>query len=111
MDVTDSDKVGTEQAGESARSDLAEENELLLLQLHQVQEELDRYYLELQDALKRRSSLEKRLTGCKEELEKRERELENARRKIEDFRRSTSWRITLPVRILGRLASRKRSES
>ena len=90
-------------------SDLAEENQLLLLQLHQVQEELERYYLELQDAVNRRFSLERRLTDWKDKVEKRERELENARNKIEDFRRSTSWRITLPVRILGRLIRRKRS--
>ena len=92
----------------TVRSDLAEENELLLLQLRQVQEEVDRYYLELQDSVKRRSSLEKRLNECKETLGTREGELEDAKRRIEDFTRSTSWRITLPIRVLGRFASRKR---
>ena len=90
------------------RVELAEENDLLLLQLHQVQEELDRYYLELQDAEKRRSRLKMQLTGCKDKLEKRERELESANRKIEGFRRSNSWRITLPMRMLGGFVRRKR---
>lgn len=38
----------TTQAATSATTELQEENELLLIQLHQVQEELERYYLENQ---------------------------------------------------------------
>ena len=44
-------------ADESCVQDLQEENELLLLQLHQVQEELETYYLEAQDKEKKYQDL------------------------------------------------------
>lgn len=87
--------------------DLREENELLLMQLHQVQEELEKYYLRNQE-LERRSiyagsgSYANNAGGDKHEhlktLIKRVRQIENSR----------SWWLTKPFRAFTRLILRKK---
>lgn len=48
------------QKNEQAEKELRQENELLLLQLHQVQEELEHYFLQHQDLLKKQKEQEAR---------------------------------------------------
>lgn len=112
-----------EELGESASrpNELEEENELLLLQLHQVQEELESYFLELQDesgkqkALNEKyKALDERLAAHKQLLEEKERQFqkllaEKKRRdqKIVAIRKSTSWRLTMPIRVIRRLVTGK----
>ena len=77
--------------------DLQEENELLLLQLHQVQEELESYYL-------RNLELENRGDYRPAFSEANSRRLQH-RYKL--MRESTSWRITAPMRVIVRKLLRK----
>lgn len=67
---------------------LKEENELLMLQLHQVQEELESYYLQL---LETKEALNSRDSTI-------ERELADTRYTLTRIRRSLSWRLTKPLR-------------
>lgn len=78
--------------------DVREENELLLLQLHQVQEELESYYLEFKGGQKRADEQKKRADEQKKRADAR-------KKRINQIRRSTSWRITMPLRVLKRLAT------
>lgn len=74
----EADRVREEQPKLEARvKDLEEENELLLQQLHHVQEELESYYLNGMDS---------------------RHELEEARATIEAMCNSKSWKITRPLR-------------
>lgn len=108
--------------GPQGESDsLKEENELLLLQLHQVQEELESYYLQLCETEKRlgetknrlasRNSIIKRLNKSLENTKKKGealrakektlvRELAEARDALTRIRQSLSWRLTKPLRDL-----------
>ena len=70
--------------------DLEEENELLLQQLHHVQEELESYYLNGMDA---------------------RHELEEARATIEALYNSMSWKITRPLRFVLDLFTGRRGET
>jgi hypothetical protein len=83
-----------------------EENELLLLQLHQVQEELESYYLELQQVQEELESYHLQ----NKELQKRNRALgaENKILKnyIENIYNSRTYRLTKPLRLLGKIARR-----
>jgi hypothetical protein len=78
--------------------DHQEENELLLLQLHQVQEELERYYL-------RNLELEQK-TKSKQPGEE-EQSIRSLERRIHLIEHSTSWRLTTPLRLLTRILFRK----
>ena len=73
--------------------DVHEENELLLLQLHQVQEELETYYLEYKAA--------------QQQAEKNKKAADEYKKQINRMRYSTSWRITMPIRVLMRLLKGK----
>lgn len=80
--------------------DNGEENELLLLQLRQVQEELESYYLEYKEAKKRADQLEKRADQHKKRADQH-------KKRIDQIRVSTSWRFTRPLRVLMRLVTGK----
>lgn len=88
--------------------ELKEENELLLLQLHQVQEELESYYLEGRDL----DSSYQQLEAQNKKLEKERRALkqraEVLQKKIEDMRKSSSWRLTKPLRGVNKLFKRNK---
>lgn len=73
--------------------DLTEENELLLLQLHQVQEELESYFLENQD-------LKKTLKECELQKQQFERKARQATNMFNDVHASLSWKITAPLRAM-----------
>ncbi|MBK8386275.1 MAG: hypothetical protein IPL11_11705 [Candidatus Accumulibacter sp.] len=53
MEQTRKKLQATNQSLEAARKEALEENELLLKQLHQVQEELEHYFLKYQETLNR----------------------------------------------------------
>ena len=78
---------------------LQEENELLLLQLHQVQEELEHYYL-------RNLELEQKTKGREPEKEKHS--VRNLERRVQLIEGSTSWRLTAPLRLFSQTLSRKK---
>lgn len=80
------------QAG-SAQEELKEENELLLMQLHQVQEELESYFLENQD-------INNKLKTAQKENQELERQARQARNMLNDAHASLSWKITAPIRLL-----------
>jgi chromosome segregation ATPase len=104
----------TLESAEAGNREVKQENELLLLQLHQVQEELESYYLQLQSTsarLKRTDAeLEKAvesLSGADEKLRKAEEMLSLAERKIgyrdrriQYLENSRSWKMTAPVRAI-----------
>jgi hypothetical protein len=77
---------------EEAKKHVAQENETLLLQLHQVQEELEIVYLQ-------RNRLE---IKTKEELLKKEQELTTSQIRIANLKQSVSWKITSPLRSISR---------
>ena len=88
-------KVQTEldqvkRQSDERRKDLEEENELLLHQLHHVQEELESYYLNGMNA---------------------RHELEEVRATIEALYNSMSWKITRPLRFLVDLFTGHRGET
>ncbi len=79
--------------------DTQEENDLLLLQLHHVQEELEEYYL-------RHLELERKTRGPEPKKEKTSvRDLE---RRVQLIENSTSWRLTAPLRLFSKILSRKK---
>jgi len=82
-----------------------EENELLLLQLHQVQEELERYYLrnlELEGKIK-----DKALVSGKKQAAEEKKPVKRLERRVHLIETSTSWRLTAPLRLVSRLLLRK----
>jgi hypothetical protein len=84
---------GADSKTGSTRQQLEDENGLLLLQLHQVQEELERYYLKAQEIEAR----EKKTAKANKRL----------RKHITDLKNSRSWRVTLPLRaVFSRLRRR-----
>jgi hypothetical protein len=74
-------------------ADMEEENELLLMQLHQVQEELESYFLQNQD-------LERKFREVQAEKQEFERKARQARNMLSDVHGSLSWKITAPIRWL-----------
>jgi hypothetical protein len=88
------------QAGQGG-SDLAEENELLLLQLHQVQEELESHFLanrSLERKLRGQEKLSQQSVGLQQELLSIHQELVTSRAEVNALRESLSWRLTAPLR-------------
>jgi hypothetical protein len=96
--VTGPESEQKEKSSEEFK-DLQEENELLLLQLHHVQEELESYYLDGRD-------IQQKYEKAESERKKLERDhntaLQRARmlqQRIDAMRASRSWRITKPLRV------------
>lgn len=81
------------RARQSEHEDLREENELLLAQLHQVQEELESYFLENQDITRQLNESQKK----NQELEG---QIHEARGSLQAVYASWSWKITTPLRLL-----------
>ncbi len=89
--------------------ELKEENDLLLQQLHNVQEELESYYLESREH-------QQKYQKAESERKKLERECNSAlqragmlQNKIDAMRKSRSWRLTKPLRA-GNLLKRKKAK-
>ena len=93
------DALETELATTQAQlKEHQEENELLLLQLHQVQEELERYYL-------RNLELERAKNG--KQPEEKKPSIKRLERRIDLIEHSTSWRLTAPLRRFTQILLRK----
>ena len=75
--------------------DLKEENDLLLQQLHHVQEELERYYLDNQQ-----------LQSGGFETQKMRKRISDLERRVRYFENSKSWKITAPLRAVLKLFKR-----
>ena len=103
-----------ERQDEIRLQELQEENDILLKQLHKVQEELESYYLELQDEKSKRSkaedTVEKRDQKIREQaaaIKEKDKSYQNLLaqkqrlfRQLQDMRTSRSWRVTAPMRAL-----------
>lgn len=105
-------EAAAENAGGEDAEELKEENELLMLQLHQVQEELESYFLanrDLQRQLQNASSDTSALDGSRQELEQARKELDQVKKELDmtrtavsDMQSSLSWKLTAPLRsVLG----------
>ena len=107
-------EVCARAANESRLQELQEENELLLLQLHQVQEELESYYLEARDKEQERARLADKLEQSEKKRQEQTREVERLSKEVDRLRQdrdrvngilknmkaSRSWRVTAPLRAL-----------
>ena len=80
---------------EAQLKDLKEENDLLLQQLHHVQEELERYYLDNQQ-----------LQSGGFETQKMRKRISDLERRVRYFENSKSWKITAPLRAVLKLFKR-----
>ena len=97
---------------EAANNEAAQENELLLQQLHQVQEELEETFLRNQnlkqahqrleaakkEAVKENETLSRELQQVREELLIKEGEIEKQRQRVTKLKQTVSWKITAPMR-------------
>ncbi len=103
----------------------SEERDLLLSQLHQVQEQLEQYYLSLQaeqqtnkhTLLARDKQQAKEITKLEAELRKTKAKAANAeyaglllQQELDKLRKSLSWKAATPVRVLGRLVKKSNPE-
>ncbi|WP_237055913.1 hypothetical protein [Microbulbifer sediminum] len=98
-------------------SDLKCESAMLLEHLYWVQGEMEEnkdLYLEVKERSLTISEIEKKISEIKKEnmqlkktLSQANRELSRAKAKIEQIRKSTSWRLTGPIRVIKRFLSRQ----
>lgn len=82
---------------------LAEENSLFSIQLRQLQEELERYYLKARDETEQRAALEAEKQRLEKKLAWKQKELALARSSLATIYQSKSWKLTRPIRVIGRL--------
>lgn len=87
------DRLEKQQSESANNSELKEENELLLVQLHQVQEELESYFLDNRE-------LNQELNKLRGENKALERKARRANNMLKDVHGSLSWKITAPLRWL-----------
>ena len=109
---------------EVTHKEVTEENELLLLQLHQVQEELEDTFLRNQNlkqahdrseaankqASQENEKLSLELQQVGEELLNKDREIEKQRKRVTKLKQTVSWKITAPVRAMAKPFKRSRKE-
>jgi myosin heavy subunit len=105
------DKVQQEHQTLNAKNkEITQENELLFLQLHQVQEELEKTFL-LRKPLDRQAHqlIETAKNGNLQELEQLKKELLSKEREIEKYhlretklKQTLSWKITAPIRAIAK---------
>jgi hypothetical protein len=94
------------QTLEATGKETARENELLLLQLHQVQEELEIIFLQKQRleqeqkerAVELQAQMKQHHMQFKQSLLAKDQEVEEQRRRLARIKQSASWKITAPVR-------------
>ena len=83
---------------------LQEENALLLSQLHQVQRELEGYYLQLRDAELKLASMDRSLRARAKKLKQ---ELARAQDALSRIQLSRSWKLTKPLRTIRAFLGRR----
>lgn len=117
LDDLDSGSAQAKEAFTEKYNDLQEENELILLQLRQLQEELESYYLETHREIAKRTEIEKKLANeankrhrlenefreARKSLDRKARELTQAQNTLSMVVNSISWRLTRPLRVIRRL--------
>lgn len=81
-----------------ANQDLQEENELLVQQLHEVQEELEFYYLECTKFHQKYERAEAERKKLERDRNAALKQCEVLQKRIDAMRASRSWRITKPLR-------------
>ena len=77
---------------------LKQENELLLLQLHQVQEELENYCLQLRESEKKFESNVRTSEALCAKITELQRSLAETQYTLTRIRQSLSWKLTKPLR-------------
>ena len=104
------------QTLELSNKEAVQENELLLLQLHQVQEELEDIFLRNQnlkqahdrsEAANKKTAdenenLSQKLQQVLEELLVKDRVIESHRQRVTRLKQTVSWKITVPLRAVAR---------
>ena len=100
------------ESAESRAQELKQENEEMLAQLHQVQEELEAYFIRSRDEEKKRKAAEKRLkerdSKAKEFFQAKKTQqarAEHYRNRLAAVHKSTSWKVTTPLRVIKRLVT------
>lgn len=98
------------ESAESRAQELKQENEEMLAQLHQVQEELEAYFIRARDEEKKWKAAEKRLkerdSKAKEFFQAKKTQqarAEHYRNRLAAVHKSTSWKVTTPLRVIKRL--------
>lgn len=100
--VKEMDKAKLEQ-NSTKLNDLTQENELLIQQLHIVQEELERVILSGTGAKELKIEIEKQ----KQQIESLKKSKAELLKKYKAIFESTSWKVTKPLRAIGRLLKGK----
>lgn len=98
------------EEAERRDKELKQENEEMLAQLHQVQEELEAYFIRTREEEKKRKAAEKerkeRNSKAKEFFKAKKTQqarAEHYRNRLAAVHSSTSWKVTVPVRVIKRL--------
>ncbi len=102
-------KENSSQSFKAEFEDLKQENELLLSQLHQVQEELETIFLQKQSLEQQRmndNQLRMQMNQLQFQLSSKERELEERNRTLAAIKESTSWKFSAPVRFVAKKIKR-----
>lgn len=94
-----------QQTLETATKEITQENELLLLQLYQVQEELEKTFLhkhQLEQQLQQ-SVMKTKKTTTKELQHVQERDLKKQHQREPNLKHTLAWKITAPIRVITKL--------
>lgn len=126
LNNTTAEKKSAEQKNAQLAADYqsnSEERELILTQLHHVQEQLEQYYLQLQaeqqqnkhTLLARDKQHAKEIAKLEAELRKMKARASSAeyagqllQKELEELRASISWKAAKPVRVIGRIIKKKK---
>jgi uncharacterized coiled-coil protein SlyX len=104
----------TSQNLESAKREVEQENELLVVQVHQIQEELEHYFLEYQDANRAALARDGKIKDLREQMEgliaerdkymsltaQQEQNIQRLNKQIAELQKSLAWKITAPLRFV-----------
>jgi chromosome segregation ATPase len=104
------------QTLEASQKETEEENELLLLQLHQVQEELETIFLRNQNLKQAHQQLEasqieaaranevlvQELQQVNQALGAKDGEIEKQRQRVTRLKQTVSWKVTAPLRVMAK---------
>ena len=98
------------QALDATTKELSQKNELLLLQLHQVQAELEKIFLQKQQLERQthqfvetvKNEKNEELQQVKDELLHKAREIEKLLQSDHKLKQSVSWKITTPIRAIAK---------
>ena len=95
---------------EQKLADTTEENELLLLQLHQVQEELETTFLRAQEDASKLRETEQNLREAEQNLQTAQSEIAALGQKIQELEKSPFRRTFAPLQALARPRGKRKSD-